>query len=119
MATERIIVVRRFRTGSVFRIATAGIFFSLVPFFILMGVLALFGLSTIKWNDVPVLGVRGFLASPLMGLFAASLFTALGGGGMAFGLWLYSKLKPLTLRYLEDDASPPLATAVGHDPNAT
>jgi len=111
MTTERTVSIRRFRTGSVFRIAAAGIFFSIVPFFLLMGVFALFGMSSVKWNGAPVYGLNGLLVSPLMGLFAAAFCTGFGGVGMAFGLWFYSKLRPLSLTFLVDDAAS--ATAVG------
>jgi hypothetical protein len=119
MTKEQTVSVRRFRTGSVFRIAAAGIFFSIVPFFILMGVLALFGISSVKWNGAPVYGINGLLASPLMGLFAAALFTGFGGVGMAFGLWLYSKLKPLSLTFLVDAAEPDAANGVAGGQGAT
>jgi hypothetical protein len=102
MIEERTVLIRRFRTGSVFRLVAAGCFFSLVPFTLLMGVLSLFGLRTINWNNAPVLGMKGFLFSPLLGVFIAAIFTAFGGVGMAFGLWIYSKIRPLKLQILEE-----------------
>jgi hypothetical protein len=103
MPTEQTLSIRRLRTGSVFRIVAAGCFFTLVPFCIVMGVLALFGVDALKWNNEPVLGWKGFVAAPFMGLFMAAVFTAFGGVGLGFGLWLYSKFRPLTLRVLLDD----------------
>ena len=106
MTVDRTITVRRLRTGSVFRLLATGIFFSTVPFFILMGVFAALGFNTLRWNNEPVLGIKGLLLSPLMGLIAAAIFTALAGAGVSFGLWLYSKFRPLTLRMLEDTDTP-------------
>jgi hypothetical protein len=106
MAIDRTIIVRRLRTGSVFRILAAGIFFSIVPLFVFFGILAAFGFNTLRWNNVPVFGIRGLLLSPVMGLAAAAIFTVFAGVGVSFGLWLYSKFRPLTLRILEEtDAS--------------
>jgi hypothetical protein len=101
---ERNISIRRLSTGSVFRIVAAGSFLSLIPLTIFFGVLALFGLDTIRWNNSPVHGVSGFLLSPLIGIFMAAFFTAFGGVALAFGLWIYSKVRPLRLRIVEDSA---------------
>ena len=105
MATDRVIAVRRIRTGSVFRLMAAGIFFSFVPFTLLMGVFALMGLNTFQLNDQPIYGLKGLLVSPLIGVCIAAVFTAIGGVVMAFGLWLYSKWKPLRITVSEDETS--------------
>ena len=55
MVSDRELVIQRLRTGSVFRLVAAGTFCSIVPFFTLMGVLALFGMDSLKWNNVPVI----------------------------------------------------------------
>jgi len=99
---NRTLTIRRFRTGSVFRIVAAGAFLSLVPFACLMGVFALFGFHTVTWNHQPLTGIVGLIASPFIGLFLAALFTAFFGVCLAFGLWLYSKIRPLTLHILEE-----------------
>jgi hypothetical protein len=103
MSQERTISARRLRTGTIFRLAAAGLFFSIIPFFVLMGILALFGLNSVKWNNVPIYGVKALLVSPLMGVFAAALLTAIVGVGMSFGLWVYSRLYRMELRVLVDD----------------
>ena len=107
MTQDRTIVVRRLRTGSVFRLVAAGIFFSWVPFTVLMGVLAAFGLNTLHWNREPIIGIRGLLLSPLIGALMAAIFTAFAGVGISLGLWVYSKVRPLTLHVVEDAAAPP------------
>jgi len=69
-----------------------------------MGIFALFGFHTVTWNHQPITGVAGLLASPLIGAFVATVFTALFGVCLTFGLWLYSKMRPLTLQVVEDSA---------------
>jgi hypothetical protein len=105
MIEDNTITIRRIRTGSIFRIVAAGTFLSITPFFILMGVLAAFGMDTLKWNDQPVLGLRALIAGPFMGLFAAAVFTAMMGLMLSLGLWLYSKFRPLSIRVLLDGTS--------------
>lgn len=100
MPEDQAITVRRFRTGSVFRLVAAGAFGSLVPFFVIMGVLAAFGMNSLHWNNEPVYGFKGLLLSPLFGILAAAIVTMIAGVGFAFGLWLYSKFRPLNLRYI-------------------
>jgi hypothetical protein len=104
MVQERVLTVRRLAVGSVLRLIAVGFCFSLVPFFVLMGILAGFGKSTLTWNGAPVYGLKAVLLSPVMGVMAALLFTAVAGMGIVLGLWIYSKWKPLRLTVLEDDA---------------
>jgi hypothetical protein len=103
MTHERTLTVRRIHTRTVFRLLAAGIFCSIVPFTVLMGVLAAFGMKTVSWNNEPVTGITGLLASPFIGLFIAAFFTAIAGVGIAFGLWLYSRFRPLTMHLIEED----------------
>ena len=85
---ERTLIIRRLSTGSIFRIVAAGTFLSLVPLAVCFGILAAFGLNTIRWNNQPIYGVSGLLLSPVIGLMLAAMLTAMGGVALAFGLWL-------------------------------
>jgi hypothetical protein len=76
----------------------------MIPFAMLMGVFALFGFQTLTWNHEPVTGIKGLVASPFIGLFLAALFTAFMGVCLSFGLWLFSKVRPLSLSVVEDPA---------------
>ena len=102
MSEDRTLIVRRLRTGSIFRIVIAGGFFSLVPFAIVMGGFAFFGFHTVTWNNEPLTGLTGLVASPFIGALAAALFSGFFGLFLSFGLWLYSKVRPLTLRVIEE-----------------
>ena len=89
------ITFRRLSAGSVYKLLAIGWICSLLPFSVLMGVLSLFGAETINWNGRQLTGVAGLIASPFVGLFVIALFVALFGSMCAFGLWVYSKVRPL------------------------
>ena len=105
MSIDRPVTIRRIRTGSVFRLMAAGVFCSVLPLCLFFGVLALFGLNTIKWNNQPIYGIKGLLLSPVIGGMIAAAFTILGGVGVSFGLWVYSRFRPLSLVLVEDSDS--------------
>jgi hypothetical protein len=97
----RSIVVRRLRTGSVYRFSAIGAVFGLVPLFTLFGILASVGLFNLTWNDEAVTGPRALIVGPLMGAFFALICTAIFGSSLALGLWIYSKFRPISLEYEE------------------
>jgi hypothetical protein len=103
MAELRSLMVRRIKTGSVFRIVAAASFSSLIPFCILMGIFGFFGFNTLTWNNQPVHGVMAIIASPFIGVFMAILFAGVFGLLSAFGLWLYSKIRPIKIEVLIED----------------
>lgn len=102
MLHKRVLTVRRVAFGSVVRLVAIGVFFSVVPFFALMGVLGGFGYSTLTWNHANVFGWKAVVMGPFMGLFAAALFTLFAVIGLGFGLWLYSLFKPVRLSVWEE-----------------
>lgn len=83
--------------GTTFKIVAIGMLVTFIPFSVLMGCFALFGANTITWNNQNIYGIKAIIASPFIGLFIAVIFTLILGSAMAFGLWVYSKFKPLTL----------------------
>jgi len=89
--------VQRLSTGTVYKLWFIGLSVSLVPLCILFGVLALFGFNTVTWNGQHLHGVSGFIVSLFIGVFIALMGTAFFGSAAAFGLWLYSKFRSLTL----------------------
>ena len=95
------ILVRRLRTGSVYRFSAIGAAFGLVPLFTLFGILASVGLFNLTWNDEVVTGPRALIVGPLMGALFALICTALFGSSLALGLWIYSKFRPLSLEFEE------------------
>jgi hypothetical protein len=85
---------------TVLRLVTLGIFFSMIPFCIFSGILSLFGFSTLMWNDQPLTGLSGLIASPFIGLFMSMIFTVFIAPPISFGLWLFSKITPLSISYI-------------------
>ena len=95
------IVVRRLRTGSIYRLIATGAAFGFVPLFVVLGLLASAQLFTLNWNGQAVAGPKALLVGPLMGIFFAVIGVAVFGSAIALGLWIYSKFKPLTIEYEE------------------
>ncbi|NWJ41376.1 MAG: hypothetical protein HXX12_10440 [Geothrix sp.] len=111
----REITIQRLSAGSLFKLSAIGLFTTLIPFSILMGFGALFGASTVTWNQQAITGVAGLIASPFIGAFIALIFTMFLGCSMAFGLWLFSQFRPLTLLVKELDEVVP-NPALNSDP---
>jgi hypothetical protein len=103
MLHKRVLTVQRVAFGSVVRLVAIGMLGSVVPFFVVMGVFAGFGYSTLTWNGAHVFGLKAVVMAPFMGLFAAVLFTLFAALGIGFGLWLYSLFKPIRLSVWEED----------------
>jgi ABC-type spermidine/putrescine transport system permease subunit II len=91
------ITVQRLSAGTLFKLAGVGLAITLISFSSVMGIFAFFGASTVTWNHQQLTGWSGLIASPFIGAFVAVLFTGILGCCMAFGLWLYSKFRPLKL----------------------
>ena len=94
-----ILEIKRLSFGTVYKILAIASGFSLVPLSILMGLFAFFGAETIVWNGQHLTGMRGLVASPLVGVALSLIFTGFLGTLFACGLWLYSKLRPLEIEY--------------------
>jgi hypothetical protein len=91
------VTVERLYSGSVYKLIGIGLTCSVVPLSLLMGVLALFGASTVTWNDRPIMGMWGLAFSPLIGILVTLLLTFIVGTACVAGLWIYSKFRPLVL----------------------
>ena len=101
--------IKRVPFTSAFKLAAIGFCFSLIPFATLMGCFALFGFHTVTWNSEPVVGLKGLLASPFIGLFVALFFSLIVGTMLAVGLWIYSFFEPLRIRL-------PIASIIADEP---
>ncbi len=92
----------RLSTGTIYKLWFIGLSTSLLPLGIFFGVLSLFGFNTVTWNGQPLHGIQGLICGPLISAFVAVLFTALLGSAAAFGLWLFSKFKPISIAVKSD-----------------
>lgn len=90
--------VQRLSAGSIFKIMFVGLAASLVPLGILFGILAASGFDTVHWNGEALHGVAKLVTGPLLGLLSALMFSVFFGSAIAVGLWVYSKLRPLSLK---------------------
>lgn len=102
MSESRTLQIRRLSTGSVFKLIAVGTLCSIVPFGILMGVLAQFGFKTLTWNHEQLFGVKALLMGPVIGALISGVMTLILGGLVAFGLWLYSRFRPMGLKAYEE-----------------
>jgi len=89
--------IQRLSAGTVFKLVAVGLACSLLPLCILFGVLAAFGAQTITWNGQHLTGVSGLAMSPVIGLMITGIGTVLLGSACAFGLWLYSLVRPISI----------------------
>jgi len=69
----------------------------MVPLGILSGVFAAFGFNTVTWNGQPLHGISGLIGGPFIGVFIYALITVVFGSASAFGLWLFSKFRPISI----------------------
>jgi hypothetical protein len=96
--TAREITVQRLSAGTVFKLVGIGLACSIIPLSLLTGLLSMSGAATTMMvNRHMVTGVSALVVSPLMGALTVLLLTMLLGSGMAFGLWLFSKFRPMRL----------------------
>jgi hypothetical protein len=94
------ILITRLSAKTVYKLFLIAFVFSIVPFSVLMGIFSVFGAGTVKWNGEAIVGIKGLIASPFIGLFLACIFTGMLGTLSLFGLWLYSKFRPLKICFL-------------------
>jgi hypothetical protein len=92
--------IERLSVGSVFKILYIGF---LVPF---LGLLLIVSLASavgclvgfpVEVNGKPQTGINGALASALAGVMPSLMIMSMV---ITFGLWIYSKFRPLTLDYV-------------------
>ena len=100
------IYISRLSAGSVFKLVGIGLLCSLLPFTILMGCTAYFGLNSLLWNGQPLTGATALIAAPFIGLFMVAVFTMMLGTAITFGLWMYSFISPLEIAFKVPSAEP-------------
>jgi hypothetical protein len=91
------LTLTRFDFYSLCKLLFTGFVCFFVPFGLIVGVLAVFGLNTVTWNQQSVHGLAGLAAGLGMGIVFTLMLTVFAGIPCAIGLWLYSKFKPLSI----------------------
>ena len=94
-----IVRVKKVSAGTVYKLMAIGLSVGFFPIFIIFGVMAANGMDVLTWNQQPVTGLKSLIVGPLMGVMMTLLFTAILGSVMVFGLWIYSFIKPLSIKY--------------------
>jgi len=93
------ITAKKITKGSVFKINFIGLATGFFIIFLIFGVLAIFGAETVKWEDQPITGVKGFITAMLMWPFFSFFFAGFVWLISILGLWLYSFIKPITISF--------------------
>jgi len=99
----RDIQIRKLSFKSVFKLIAIGQYLAWIPFAILCALGTFAGLGSIQWNGQTLQGFNALLMSPVIGFIIATAVTLIVGTSTALGLWLWSKLRPLTLRVKDID----------------
>lgn len=83
---------------SIFKILFLGLLFSVGPLFIIAGICSYFGAHVLTLNGETVIGLKGLITgifmAPVFPFIAATLLFLL----IAFGLWLFTRFKNLTIK---------------------
>lgn len=105
MKTLRYLTVSKLSTATIYKLVVVGLLCSLIPLFMLMGVLSVLGWGSMQWGGQPVQGWTGLLSVPLMAVALALGLTAAGGTLLALGLWVFSWFRPIRLGMLVETES--------------
>lgn len=103
----RDVKIKRISAGSMLKLIAIGLYLSIVPLSLLVGFLSLFGIGRVMWNGRPLYGVTALIASPFVGVFLATMLTAIVWASCSFGLWVFSRYRPIVLELQEADPAGP------------
>lgn len=85
--------------GSLFKLYFKSFGYGLVIFSFVMGFFALFGFETVTWNEEPLTGITGLIASVPIGIFIAFFFTVFLWLIGILGLWLNSLFGSINITF--------------------
>ncbi|WP_075181565.1 hypothetical protein [Pantoea sp. 1.19] len=67
----------------------------------IMGIAGVFGAGVVKFNNEVITGLAALPVSLLIGVIMTLIFTAIFGTMTFIGLWLYSKVRALSVSVIE------------------
>src|SRR5947209_6194290 len=102
---EQVLLVRKVRAATVFKLLLFGLVISFIPLGIIFGISGFFGSDSVKWNNEPIHGVAALLAGPVISVFVAVMFTGFLGALSCLGLWLLSFVQPISIRFVPIEAA--------------
>ncbi len=98
---EMEITIKKISKRSLFKLLFIGFSLSFFVFFLICGIASIFGAETVKWEETPVTGITGLLLALAMWPIFSFCLTLFMWSFVAFGLWIYSLVKPLNLVFKE------------------
>lgn len=96
---EEVIKIRKLTRNTVWKLVFIGAVFSFVPLGFITGILSLVGVNVVGIMGQPVYGLKGFVTALLICGFFCLIFIIIGGIVLSTGLWLYSKFRPIYIKY--------------------
>ena len=93
------ITAKKLTKGSIFKIYFLGLAGGFFFLFFIFGISAIFGAETVKWEEQPITGFKGFIAAMLMWPFFSFFFAGSMWLISLLGLWLYSLIRPITISF--------------------
>lgn len=97
---EQVLVVRKVKAASIYKLLLCGLLIAFVPLGLVFGISGLFGADTVKWNSQPIHGVAALFVGPTLSVFIALLFTGFLGTLTSLGLWLFSRFHTISIRVI-------------------
>jgi hypothetical protein len=95
--------IRRIKAGSLLRLVASAAFSVLIPLFVFLGILALFGFRTIFVNHHQVYGIEGLIAALLMAPIFSTIISVLAWAALYVGIFIWGHFKPITISYVSAD----------------
>jgi hypothetical protein len=89
--------IHRFSVVSVFKIVGIGLFFSLMPVLVIVGIACGLGLLNMHYNGQVLHGWWPVVMAPVFGLFFVAALSTFVSIAMLLGLWLYSLIAPIVI----------------------
>ena len=92
------ILAQRLGTGTIFKLVGIGLSLSVLPFTVLTSLVSVIsGASFGTFNGVELTGFGGFVSSLIWAVIALGICTGVFGCLIAFGLWVFSWIRPIKL----------------------
>lgn len=95
--------VRRIKSGSLFKLIFTGFAAIFLPIFLLCGIAAFFGKSTITVQQQHVTGIMGLVDAIIMAPFLIFFFTVFTWVFLYLGIRISGYFKPLVIEYVPSD----------------
>ena len=97
------IKTKRVRGTSILKLIVIGCAFGCATITTIFGILSLFGANVVQFNGQYITGVKGFLASPFIGLFAGVFLGLFTSFFVYIGSRIYSLFRNIEIEYIPAD----------------